>query len=89
MNKEYHIETSHTPEECLAALDEMMGKGEDILKRFRWACKSGDHRGWAFVMAESIDEVRDMLPPSARSKSMIMEVVEFTPEEIRRAHENM
>lgn len=89
MKKQYFIETSHTPEECLKALDEMLDQGADILKMFRWACKVGDHRGWAFVMADSEMEARNMLAPSMRDNAMVIEVEEFTPEQIHMMHEKM
>lgn len=89
MKMQYFVEVSHTPEECMRALDEMMGQSENILKMFRWGCKSGDHRGWAFVMVESEMEVRNMLPSSIRDKAVVVEVVEFTPEQLRMMHEEV
>lgn len=89
MNKQYFIEVSHTPEECLRALDEMKDQGTDILSMFRWGCNSGDHRGWAFVEADSEMDARDMLPPSVREKAVVVEVVEFTEDQLREMHEKM
>ncbi|MDD5083811.1 MAG: hypothetical protein PHT88_02625 [Candidatus Moranbacteria bacterium] len=86
---QYLIEVSHTPEECMQALDEMDAQGMDILKMFRWGCKTGDHRGWAFVMADNDMTARDMLPTSAREKAIVVPVVEFTSEQLRMMHESM
>lgn len=87
--KEFLIESSHTPEECLQALDEVMEESPEILSEFRWACKSGDHRGWVFVEADSEEEALDILPESLRSKAKAIEVAEFTEEELRAAHEQV
>lgn len=89
MKKQYFVETPHTAEECMKALDEMSMRGADVLKMFRWGCKAGDHRGFAFVEAESEDMVKEMLPPSARDRAKAVEVMEFTPEQIRMMHEKM
>jgi len=48
----YLIESPHTEEECLQALDETLEKGTDLLAKFDWGCMSGEHTGWAVVDAE-------------------------------------
>ena len=53
----YLIETSHTYEDCLKALDELNERGSDLLSRFDFGCKSGVHMGWAVLEGRSEREV--------------------------------
>ncbi|KCZ73649.1 hypothetical protein ANME2D_00721 [Candidatus Methanoperedens nitroreducens] len=85
----YVVESTHTPEECLQALDKMLEKGEDVLKQFAFGCKSGEHTGWAYIDADSKEEALKIVPEFLRDKACIHEVSIFTPEEIRAAHEKV
>ncbi len=82
----YMIESRHTPEECLRALDEQLAKGPDILKKFYYGCKTGDHTGYAIVESKSDVEVRKLVPSFLLSKTRIVEVDVFTPEMIKSFH---
>lgn len=83
----YMIESVHTKEECLKALDEILAKDPSVLKSFRFACASGDHRGWAFVESDSRKDALAFLPEFIRDKATVREVKVYTPEEIRAFHE--
>lgn len=80
------IESKHTPEECLGALDALSAHGETFLERFNFACAEDDHRSWAFVEAEDEAAARDMMPAILRDRARIVEVERYTPEEIREMH---
>ncbi len=82
----YVVESSHTPEECLQALDELAEKGEDALKQFAFGCKSGEHTGWAYVDADSKKEALDIVPEFIKNKARAHEVSMFTSDEIKAAH---
>ena len=41
----YMITSAHEPEQCLAALDEMLAKGTGSLDQFVFGFKEGDHTG--------------------------------------------
>ena len=82
----YMIETPHTPEECLRALDEQLAKGPDILKKFYYGCKAGDHTGYAIVEAKSDMDARKLVPGFLINKARIVEVGLFTPEVIKSLH---
>jgi len=84
----YVVESTHTPEECLNALDEMLEKGPDTLDKFVWGCHSGVHKGWAYVDADNEDEACAIIPKSSQEKTKVTEVSKFTPEQIRSAHES-
>ena len=84
----YIVESKHTPQECLRALDDVLERGPDILDKFEWGCAKGEHTGWALVEAGSEAEVRSNLVPSSMGdKTRIIEVSKFTPEQIRSFHE--
>jgi hypothetical protein len=84
---QFLIETPHTKQECLKALDETLAKGPDVLDRFEYGCMSGDHRGWATVAAPSAEQARELVPSFLRSKARVIEVGKFTPEQIRSYHQ--
>ena len=83
----YVVESSHTPEECLKALDEILEKGPDILDKFVWGCAQGKHTGWAYIDAGSKEDVVATMPKSAQDKIEITEVAKFTSEQIKSYHE--
>ncbi|HYA89005.1 MAG TPA: hypothetical protein VEI57_18355 [Nitrospirota bacterium] len=84
--KKYLIESPHTKEECLRALDEVLAKGPEILKKFNYGCVAGDHTGYALVDVRDEKEARDLVPSFLLGKARIIEVAPFTPEVIRSLH---
>lgn len=82
----YVVESPHTPEECLRALDETLEKGEETLKKFAFGCKSGEHTGWAYMDANNEKEALEVVPEFLRSKASAHKVNAFTPAEIKAAH---
>lgn len=83
---EYLIESPHTKEECLKALDEVLSSGPERLQKFEWGCTSGDHRGWATVSAENATDARKYIPSFIRDRASVTKVERFTPEQIRSYH---
>ena len=83
----YMIESPHKPEECLKALDEELAKGKDILDKFEFGCKTGDHTGYALVDANTRnDALNKYVPKFIQEKVRIVEVGKFTPEMIKSFH---
>ncbi len=82
----YMIKSSHTPEECLKALDEQLARGPDILKKFYYGCRAGDHTGYAIVDAKNEMEARNLVPGFLLDKTRIVQVDLFTPEVIKSLH---
>ena len=80
------IESPHTKEECLRALDEMVEKEPKLLEQSWFGCMAGDHTEYATVEADSEQEVRSMLPDFLRDKARVVEVTKITPEQIRGYH---
>ena len=82
----YLIESTHTDEQCLQALDEMVAQNNELLGKCYFACNTGDHRGWAIVDKASEREALDLLPSSIRGQAKVKPVDQFTPEQIRSFH---
>ena len=82
----YIIESPHTREECLRALDEELEKGKDILGKFDFGCKAGDHTAYAIVDANSKNDALKLVPTFLQNKARIVEVDKITPEMIRSFH---
>ena len=83
---QYLIESPHTKEECLQALDEVLAQGPELLAKFDWGCGADEHTGWATVEAASESAARNLVPSFLRSKARIVPVNKFTPEQIRSYH---
>jgi len=84
--KKYLIESPHTKEECLRALDEQLAKGPEILKQFYYGCMAGDHTAYSLVDARDEKEARNLVPAFLLDKARIIEVGIFTPEVIKSLH---
>jgi hypothetical protein len=82
----YFIESPHSKEECLQALDEVLARGPQFLAQFDWGCMGGQHVGWATVDAGSESEARNMVPAVVRNKARIIPVNKFTPNQIESFH---
>jgi hypothetical protein len=82
----YIIESPHTKEECLRALDEELEKGKDILGKFDYGCKAGDHTAYAIVDANSKNDALKLVPTFLQNKARVVEVDKITPEMIRSFH---
>ncbi len=82
----YVIETPHTPQECIRALDEQLAKGPEVLKKFNYGCKAGDHTGYAIVDVMNDSEARSLIPTFLLNKARIVPVDIFTPEVIKSLH---
>jgi hypothetical protein len=82
----YIIESPHTKEECLRALDEELEKGKDILGKFDYGCRAGDHTAYAIVDANSKNDALKLVPTFLQNKARVVEVDKITPEMIRSFH---
>lgn len=80
------IESPHTEEECLKALDEAVKM--EIIDKYVFGCKSGEHNAWAYVEADSAEEaLEENVPSFLTDKAIVHEVSKFTPQEVKEAHQ--
>lgn len=83
----YLIESPHTTEECLRALDELLAVGPGVLAKYDFGCMSGDHTGYVIIEAGSEPEARNTVPSFLRGKARIVKVDKFSPEQIKSFHQ--
>ena len=85
---QYFVETPHTKDECLKALDETLKKGPDFLAKFEWGCMAGDHTGYGVVDADNEMAARNQVPSVVRDRAQIHPVTRVTPDDIRSMHQH-
>jgi hypothetical protein len=82
----YLVTSPHTPEECLAALDEFAASGKNALDNWYWGCMDGDHTGYEFVQATSETEALKSVPENLREKADATMLSKFTAEQVASFH---
>ena len=55
----------------------------ELLGRFDWGCKHGEHIGWAVVEAQDQATARRLLPTTFRDKARVFQLTKFTPEDVK------
>jgi hypothetical protein len=80
------IESPHTPEDCVTALDSIMSFSDKLFGRFDWGCKGGQHVGWATVEAQDETTARLFLPTKLRSDARVVPLNKFTIEDVQSFH---
>jgi len=83
----YMVEMSHTQRECVWALKTLLDGAPSFLAQFDWGCQDGEHIGWAIVEAENKFHAQELVPVSLRPKTRILELSQFTPEQVRALRE--
>jgi len=84
---DYLLESTHTPEECLREMDSIVREDPKVFDRLEFGCLSGEHRGVAIVQAENETRALGLVPATIRSRTRVIPLTRFTPEQIRMAHE--
>lgn len=85
----YIIQATHTPEQCLKGLDDIVAQGPGEIERYDFGCAVGDHSNHVcFCTAEADSEaaVRSMLPRGIRDIAKVTEVGKFTAEQVKSFH---
>lgn len=84
---DFMIQSPHTKEECLHALDETLAKGPEVLSKFEYGCQKGDHTAYAMVNVQDETAARALIPQFLQGKAKIVPIARITPQEIRAYHE--
>jgi hypothetical protein len=85
----YFIQASHTPEECLMGLDEILAQGPNMLASYDFGCAVGDHSNHVCqTTLEAPDEAaaRQSIPSRIRDRARVTEIGKFTAEQVRSFH---
>ena len=75
------IESPHEPEECRKVVKNVYAQG--YLYNCDWGCKSGVHKAWVTIEAESEDQALWVVPPILRVKARAIKLVKFEPEMVK------
>ena len=78
------IEVPHeeSVESCVRAIKIFLETGSHFLTHADWGCKDGVHKAWVRMDLASKEECRHALPPQYRDAAKIVELNEFSMEEI-------
>jgi hypothetical protein len=80
------ITCPHTPEDCIPELDSILGHSKELLNRFDWGCKGGEHIGWVVVEASDERTARTLLPANLRGRASAQHLNKFSAEDIHSFH---
>jgi hypothetical protein len=83
----YFVELSHSSNECLNALDQILNYNPRLLNSFWFGCSSGDHTARAALEGRNEQEVREMIPSNQWDKLNIIKVEKYSPEHIHTMHD--
>ena len=78
------IEVPHDASEiaCIAAVKIFHETGSHFLANADWGCHDGDHKAWMLVEVDTKDQARMIIPSAFRSEAKIIELHQFTKEEM-------
>lgn len=82
----YLVIAPHTPEQCLATLDDIKEHDAALLKKIDWGCTAGDHTGYLAVDADSEEAAIRSLPEHSRTGARAVKLVKFSSEQIKQFH---
>jgi hypothetical protein len=85
----YYVQASHTPEECLQGLDDILAQGDGAISRYDFGCAVGDHSNHVcMTTVEAANEAaaRGMLPRGIAPRAQVTEVGKFTADQVRSFH---
>ncbi|MCX6641729.1 MAG: hypothetical protein NTW14_14785 [bacterium] len=85
----YLVEVTHTPEQCLATLDEVKATGADKLAKWEWGCMAGNHMGYLIISAKTEADALNWVPASERSQAKVLKLNKFTVDQIAEFHKKM
>ena len=84
----YLIEVPHDADECLWAMDEIIGRGPQYQHLFYWGCMAGEHSAWALLDGPGREAVlEEALPPVLRERARVRRVSRVWSTELMRRHE--
>jgi hypothetical protein len=79
------IEVPHEPNTaaCLRAVRIFLDTGSHFLSHADWGCLDGVHKAWLIMDLENKEQARNILPPAYRPHATIVQLNEFTMEQIK------
>lgn len=79
------IEIKHSDdvEGCVRSLDAIVNQGSHLVTHAEFGCADGVHSGWLIVDVEDRETACQIIPPSFREDSRVVELRTWTKDEIR------
>ena len=84
----FFVEAFHTNEDCVEHLDSMMAVSHEMLNRFDWGCKGGQHVGLAVLEAQDEATLRRMLPTTIRGRARVVPLNKFSVDDVKSFHQD-
>jgi len=84
MTARFLIEVPHevTTVACARAVEVFLRTGSHFLTHADWGCRDGEHKAWIVAEVDSRDEARAIVPPAFRPQAKVVQLNEFSMEEI-------
>ncbi len=82
----YLVTVTHTPEECLAKMDEV-AKNKKLLDKAEWGCMSGDHTMYLRTEASSPEDAVKQVSEADRANAKAVKMAKLTAAQIKKFHE--
>jgi len=82
----YLIASRHSSDECLRAMDATLAKGTNVLDKFVFGCREGDHSGYAIADVKSLSDALALVPDFLQENACATRVEKFTPAELKSMH---
>ncbi len=80
----YLVQLTHEDDHiaCVKALATIERYGAHLLTHLNWGCRAGIHSGWLIDEFASYDEAMQIVPPQFREEARIVEVEQFSKDQI-------
>ncbi len=80
----YLVQLTHEDDHiaCVRSLEAINRDGAHLLTHLNWGCKAGTHSGWLIDEFASRDEAMQIVPPQFREEVRIVEVEQFSKDQI-------
>ncbi len=80
----YLVQLTHEDDHiaCVRSLEAIDRDGAHLLTHLNWGCKTGIHSGWLIDEFASHDEAMQIVPPQFREEARIVEVEQFSKDQI-------
>jgi hypothetical protein len=91
VSSRFLIEVPHDPTmtACVGAIEVFHKSGSHFLTHANWGCKDGVHKAWMVVEVDSRDQAKAIVPPLFRSSATIVQLNEFSVDDVENLRRHM
>ncbi len=84
---EWLVESHHTPQSCVAAIDEYKALGPKLFADWKFGCEGGVHVAWMTVRAPDAQTALQVVPASLRGEAKAYKLNKFTLDQLKAFHQ--